>query len=402
MWNIILILIITFTTSLAFSVTYGLFYYIYIDQITNSSITLGLIVAMYGATQLFMVFFMIKFGKYDNFIKWTFVPGAFTIAANLLSLTDFNNDVIIVFLFVSNALAGCFFGLRNPWLQTIFPRDVRRVSPDSYWFSTKWMIDQLGSIMGPIISLLFLLCISQDNNNVKTILNIGWFIFIVPIFLIFALKFQTIEYQDSLINQENQNSLSLTLTCGSQSRKIRWILIITDLIFMFGAGMSVAYLPLFLKLEWEMSTITLSIIYVLYSIINSIFTKLCDITSRNIGPKWTLFLFRFSGTLLSLFLAVTYYWHSRSDLSRVILSIVCILRSGFFNSTSGISSSLLMDHTPDHSRSKWNAVECINSATWAGSSVLGGVIIWWKGYYVCFLITAVVYFIGCLGILQIP
>ena len=67
--------------------------------------------------------------------------------------------------------------------------------------------------------------------------------------------------------------------------------------------------------------------------------------------------------VLCFALMIVCYTHGGSPLS---VSILYILRSSLMNSPKPLINSVLMDLVPVSQRARWNSVESINAASWAG------------------------------------
>ena len=50
---------------------------------------------------------------------------------------------------------------------------------------------------------------------------------------------------------------------------------------------------------------------------------------------------------------------------------VFLVRTVMMNTTKPLTRSIVMDAVPKHQRGRWNGLESINAATWAGSAVMG-------------------------------
>ena len=71
-----------------------------------------------------------------------------------------------------------------------------------------------------------------------------------------------------------------------------------------------------------------------------------------------------------------------------LLVSVYLLRTGLMNCTYPLEESILMDFVPPKQRARWQSLDSIASATWAGSAALGGLLADSRGYSFTFLFTA--------------
>jgi len=177
--------------------------------------------------------------------------------------------------------------------------------------------------------------------------------------------------------------------CGCLGpRHVPVILALSDFITMVGAGMTVKFFNLFFIQDEHFSPTAICWLQTSYPLVIAVFTKFTERLAKPIGRAQASLLF-FSCNVLCLFLlsGVQYL---------PLLLVVFLVRGGFANSTYPIDRSILMDYTPSSRRGLWNAVESFTSMTWSGSAFLGGMLSDFHDYRFTFLITALVYALGCL------
>ncbi|KAF4693410.1 hypothetical protein FOZ62_013467, partial [Perkinsus olseni] len=83
-----------------------------------------------------------------------------------------------------------------------------------------------------------------------------------------------------------------------------------------------------------------------------------------------------------------------------LLLAVYFIRGGFQNAVYPLDRSLIMDYVVSKQRGRWNAVESITAASWAGSAALGGWLCDGHDYRYAFGITAHIYTVSLL--MRIP
>lgn len=104
---------------------------------------------------------------------------------------------------------------------------------------------------------------------------------------------------------------------------------------------------------------------------------------------------RVLGTISLLLMAVS---HDVAD-----QSVLFVFHGAFMQCTEPLRRSLLMDFVPKSHRARWNSLEGLTVASWAGSAVLGGIIVDAYGYRLCFIAAALVYVCGiALEMMLIP
>jgi len=194
-----------------------------------------------------------------------------------------------------------------------------------------------------------------------------------------------------------------------RSRRIRWILVGTDFTFALGAGMTVAYIPIFLTERYNFSPLALCVVTAGIPFAQGFWTKVADKCAKYIGAKWTLFIFHAVGTLCLFFFSfaiyivpLDYFPSDKQYLAWVLMGGVAIFRSATLNCCAGISQNMLMAHVDDSNKTAFNSIECINTATWTGSAMLGGLLISLRDFETCFFITSSIYIFACAWTLFLP
>lgn len=410
--NVLLTLAITIASELSSSIVGGPIYDVFLYEVTQSTMMMGLISGAFGLSQFLLFFVLAKYGdtvQYHSALSHTFWLGLLVLVASVLSFVPWIQPILVSFLFLASTLGGLYYGLRNPWMQTLFTREIKAFSQESLWFSRKRISGQIGSLVGTGLTIIvFLVCGQEwDMTVMRIVLLCGLVPFVVSLGL--TRKFQHLDdFQHDLSNDMSLNTALIEKSANdmAKSRRTRWTLVATELLFMSGAGAVVAFLPVFLKETYNMSPSALLLVSLFTLLTNAILTKLCDYLSSKIGAKWSIVFFSLSGTACMFTLATTQYWNmgeSSDSLGiQILVGLVCVLRSSLLNSTAGVQDSLLMDHVDDQDKTAFNGVECLNTATWVGSAVIGGLLIEWHGYYLCFFSTGVIYLLACIGLLSLP
>ncbi|KAF4649463.1 hypothetical protein FOL46_001800 [Perkinsus olseni] len=173
---------------------------------------------------------------------------------------------------------------------------------------------------------------------------------------------------------------------------VPYVISLNDVITSIGAGMTVRYFPLFFMNDYGFSPMQLQILVGSYSIVIGIATYLCNRTSKILGRVKACFLFAGIGTACLYGLSYLY--------SLPLLLVVYFIRGGFQNAVYPLDRSLIMDYVVSKQRGRWNAVESITAASWAGSAALGGWLCDGHDYRYAFGITAHIYTVALL--MRIP
>lgn len=173
---------------------------------------------------------------------------------------------------------------------------------------------------------------------------------------------------------------------------VPYVISVNDIVTSVGAGMTIRYFPLFFMNDYGFSPMQLQILIGSYSIVIGISTYLCNRTSKILGRVRACFLFAGIGTTCLYCLSSLY--------NLPALLVVYFVRGGLQNAVYPLDRSLIMDYVVSKQRGKWNAVESITAASWAGSAALGGWLCDGHDYRYAFSITAHIYTIALL--MRIP
>ncbi len=176
-----------------------------------------------------------------------------------------------------------------------------------------------------------------------------------------------------------------------QKRSVRvvpYILVASNIIIGFGAGMTVKYFPLFFIRIYSLLPIDVQLIMGFTSIATGLSSVIAQKLSMKNGRPQLIFTVQALATLC-LFLIAFYppLW---------LLIPLFIIRGSFMNASQPLSRSILMDLIPKQSRARWNSVEAIAwGLFWNVSSAIGGFLIGPQdNFRLVFLVTAGLYTFG--------
>lgn len=161
------------------------------------------------------------------------------------------------------------------------------------------------------------------------------------------------------------------------------LLVVTDTVTAVGAGMTVAFFPIFLKRSASPVGVQATYLACFVS------TALLTLATQRLAARWNrvsaLLLARLLGISLLVLLALA---------PTPLVPFLYVMRTGFMNSVRPISRSILMDHVSEAKRGMFNSFETVNRATWAGSAFVGSSLIDHGGFRLCFLVTAGLYLLA--------
>lgn len=181
---------------------------------------------------------------------------------------------------------------------------------------------------------------------------------------------------------------------------IPYVVAAQAVIVALGSGMTMRFLVLFLLEDYGASPIAVVVCLFSAIVLQAIFAKLNQLLSTpreasdGSGPRrpltriQTTWISRVVGPLGLVWIGVV----TTGALAAMVPTMVVIaLRLAIMNSTVGLTRALTIDCVPVDSRARWNAVESVLGASWAGSALLGGYLSDLYGYRSTFLITASVH-----------
>lgn len=318
----------------------------------------------------------------------------FAVLATTLFVVACLSDIVLL-LYVALIVLGVFAELSGSASEAIFADSIPKGSRSGL-FTTKSILGTVSGAVGPFLSgmLLEMLGDTWQPNQMKLLLVLG------SLFLpgsCIALMF----FQDPPINGDDgesgdssatdgaPESIVLQRNCGvCRSKHVPVIIAISDFLTCVGAGMTVKFFNLFFIEDMHFTPSQISWLNAAYPLAIAIFMKGTEQLAKPLGRAQASLLF-FSMSVLCLVLLSQLY-------SLPLLLAVYLVRGAFANSTYPIDRSILMDFTPSSQRGMWNAVESLTSITWSGSAFIGGLLSDAHDYRFTFLLTAMVYGLGCI------
>jgi MFS family permease len=183
--------------------------------------------------------------------------------------------------------------------------------------------------------------------------------------------------------------------CTLTVAHVPYLLFASDFIIAVGAGMTIAYFPLFFSQQEGLSPVALSLLFAAVPALIAAVGLLLVPLSQRCGRAPAALLANALGTLclFALWLAL-----------RLPTPVVCafyLVRGGAMNGSAAIQRGLLMDVVPKRLRGRWSALEALTSFTWTGSALFGGWLVAGGSYTASFLYTAIIYAVALFVFLPI-
>jgi len=283
-------------------------------------------------------------------------------------------------------LIGAEESFRYTAVLTIYADSVPR-KERTWYFNTRRMLVVSGTMFGPVLAII-IFAIAGDTwtfPELRVVLATGLgFRSFASMILLFFNDSKTLGEESAAIVESGGT------TTVKYGHLVPYIIIASDFVKKFAAGMTIKFFPLFFKNEVNLSPIQVNAVSATTFFLLIFSTYLSGKVSNCLGRVQTLLLAAILGTSLLMCMAVL---KSQWKDWRVIVPIY-IFRTIFMNSCSGIRKSILMDFVPKKSRGKWNAADSITKFSWSGSAIVGGLLIDKYGYGYTFFITGALQLTG--------
>lgn len=193
------------------------------------------------------------------------------------------------------------------------------------------------------------------------------------------------------VDETPRRGRTYTLPCGgptlSSAKHIPYIIIVSDIITMWGAGQTAYYFGLWFKTEFDMSPEAVLAVFVVSPPLVAAASLLATHLGKAHGRAQVALWCNSLGIACLVFL----------PLCPAIIAVPLFLgRTALMNASTPLQRAILMDWVSKKNRGKWSAVESLTNLTWTGSAAVGGLMVDRHGYGFTFEITAGLYVVGSL------
>lgn len=188
------------------------------------------------------------------------------------------------------------------------------------------------------------------------------------------------------VAQRQARSLANRRVCGCLTAAgIAPLVALSDFLVMLGSGMTIKFFALFFWRGLDLRPAVVSAIYVAGPLGISVVSILAQRLSLVLGRLQVTLLAKTVG--ITLLVVIGKLDLHVQGAAYYVLPLY-LVRTWLMNCTAGLTKSVLNDYVSIGNRAKWNALESLNTFSWSGSALLGGVLIDRFGYQATFLITA--------------
>ena len=195
---------------------------------------------------------------------------------------------------------------------------------------------------------------------------------------------------------EEEESASATLGLGHQTCRlccctlrvshIPLLLFLSDAAIALGAGATVAFFPLFFTGVFHTSPMALSAIFAAVPLLVAGAGLALVPLSKAVGRAWAATLADAAGTAALFALCLVH--------SKALAIATYLVRSALMNASYSVQRGILMDVVKKDRRGFWSSLENLTAATWAGSSLVGGLLVQRYSFQTVFFATACLYSLG--------
>ncbi len=385
--NVRAIFIMAIFGSIGFGMLWGSIQSIFIlTLVDDSTIMLGLVIMTGGISQIFLLFpsaYIADRWRRDILVWTGSILGI--IGIFILSLS-----INLEMLILAQIFLGISWGLSGTAIEALLA-DSTPSGTRSKVYSSIFFLRFGFSAVGPAINV-FLFLVLGDNWGID-ILRI---VVMIAAIIITISAFASFFISDKLaLGKESESLVSKDLAHPEQERSsfaIPVFIVGLGLIIGFGAGMTVAFFPVFFKEEYGLKPIFVNVIYFFMQILTGIIGILAQKVSKRLGLIETMFFLQMSAIYALAF--ITQY--------PPILFLIPLfwIRNALMNSSGPLNRTIVMDRIAKRHRAKWNALEQLAwGLFWTVSAAVGGWLIESYGFVVCFTITATLYMIATLPLL---
>jgi MFS family permease len=382
---------------------------------------------------------------------------AMAVTVTALYLPEHQHNLAYLFLTLSLAVWGIFWGISNTALGALFA-DATPEGTRSKYFTQRSILINVGNTAGPLLALaLFvalgdewsvrdcayvmalgqavsfpavaLLCCFADDDvddeNEDTASSTTGNDLEEPLLLddndsndVNSSDFESGMTDDSTISSSSEESIAwlckcqkepTTEACASNNvygcipkkRLAPALICIADVTSGLASGMSIRYFPIFFVDRLHLSPVQVQILYIVAPLVQACLMKSGQYFSQTMGRCQVTILHRWTGIACMIMLIVLAHYYCDGDLNNHVRALICVIfviRTGFMNSTSALTKSLLMDSVPTQERGRWTALESVNMFSWSGSAFLGGILVNVNGLLFNFSITAALQFLSTIPI----
>jgi len=204
-------------------------------------------------------------------------------------------------------------------------------------------------------------------------------------------------------NDGDEDSSNATLSpeyiycCIPRHRMTPILVAIADLGNGLASGMSIRYFPIFFLDRLHFSPVQVQVLYIVSPLLQACLMKSGQFFSQRFGRYIVTIIHKWTGIACMALLVVCAHYGQPAWM----ICILYVLRTGFINSTTPLTKSILMDNVPAEERGRWSSLESVNMFSWSGSAAIGGLLVNWHGLLFNFSVTAALQLVATLPVIAL-
>ncbi len=322
----------------------------------------------------------------DKFRRDYLLKSAFIVGAIGIILTAFATDLLLIF--IALIFWGLFQGMIRPSTESLFADSIPS-GKRSAIYSWLHLVRQSSMAIGPFVNILLFYYFGNEWEIpiLRAVMLIG---LLISGFSLVALLIMN---DDKSIGDESETIYESDKDGNKNTSTLITVIIIgSNLIIGFGAGMTIKFFPIFFIKIYNLNPIPVNLI----SGLTFIFTGIASIISQRLSLKRGRVQM-----MVIVQLIATFCLYIISTYPPIIwLAVLYIARGSLMNASQPLSRSILMDVVAKRHRGKINSIEALAwGLFWNISAALGGVLIDKYDFSFTFQITSAIYFFATLPLL---
>ncbi len=431
-WNIRLAFLFTFTAALGGGIIYTALAVFVTQGLGQVNYVLGNMFTISGITSTVFIFpssyFADKFRR-DWLIRVSVISGVFAQLCLIFSTTlTATPQKALLFLFLSQLLAGLTWGLSGPASQALIADSVESGNR-SELFAYLHFVNLAANATGPFLAAGMTLILG-DNWTIEVLRNIilvgAFFNILSFLVIVWSSDNKTVvshrEVSSSPTVEDEQATGKVIQRNTKEDTEYKFlgryfsydiyipaIITMSGIIIGFGAGMTVAFFPVLFAdpdIGYGLKPFLTYIIFGITNLTTGVMGIVAQKSIKLLGRVGAMFLTQGLAVicLLGIIINLVLYQNDLIHFELGLILLICffISRNALMNAAGPISRSIVMDIVPSRERARWNSLEALAwGMFWSVSASIGGFVVDRLGFVYVFLCTATLYTIGTLLLLRI-
>ncbi len=392
--NVRLVFAFSFFQSFGRGIWMGNILSTYIFLIANeSNELLGLTSAVTGVAMTMTLlpagYFSDRFPR-DRILRSAVIVGLLGLVFALLA-----NDIVMIF--VALLFWGLFQGMNRPSLESIFADSVESGNRSKI-YAWNHLTRQFAMASGPFVNIVLFLVLGDvwDITILKMVMSFGLLISMISLVtLMFFDDKRSLGQASDHLETSSEEFENNTNNNTHGNRLIVLVLMVSNLLIGFGAGMTIKFFPIFFIKIYILSPISVQLIMGATSILTGFTSLFAQKSSLKRGRAEMIFVVQAIAT--ACLFVISFYPPI------FILVPIFLVRGSLMNASQPLSRSILMDVVPKKNRGKINSIQALAwGMFWNFSAAIGGFLIGpSNNFRLCFYVTTGLYVVGTLIILII-